>query len=368
MPLSHGKKRPLVDPTVFDLAREWITENYVVNAETADAASDSLDDGWTCRGRKKHEAEITLARLSDHGQIHAEGRGELVAGSLPAGVCGGDRDPGAAHAERSGVHLRAVSDPVVTTFYNFSGGMESAAMLVVDRERIQATGAIVNWADTGKQFPEMAESIAQIEAVLGLTIVTVPRRITFDEFLFERGGMLRKGMNDCSRRMKRSNLARFHKSHPKPWEINLGFNAAEDERATSFSAMNERPWCHWRYPLIEAEVSREASWDICRKASLSIVVGMYEKMGRFDCFWCPNQRPSQAMKVIELYPELAAEWIAAEDRKGHSFMSIPLRLLPTEMQRREDEKLPLFACSCFGGDDDVFEDDEPTQALAAVRG
>lgn len=246
----------------------------------------------------------------------------------------------------------------MTTFYDFSGGMESAAMLVVDRERIQATGAIVRFADTGKQFPEMAASIAQIESLLDLRIVTVQRRITFDEYLFERGGMLRKGLNDCSRRMKRSNLMRHLRSFPRPYEVNLGFNAGETGRADEFSARNERSWCHWRFPLIEADVSRDDTWDICRKAGFTILVGMYEKMGRFDCFWCPNQTLSQASQVIRHYPMLAAEWMRAEDRKGHSILSVPLQLVPSELQRKRDERFPLFACSCFGGTEDVFADDE----------
>lgn len=243
----------------------------------------------------------------------------------------------------------------MTTFYNFSGGMESAAMLVVDRERIRARAAIVDWADTGKQFPEMAASIAQIEQILDLSIVTVPRRITFDQFLFDRGGMLRKGTTDCSRRMKRSNLTRFFKQHDKPWEINLGFNAAEDDRADSFTDRNERPWCHWRFPLIEAGVSRADTWEICRRAGFTILVAMYEKMGRFDCFWCPNQRPAQALKVVEHYPALAAEWIATEERKQHSFLPVPLRLL---VQQATPADAPLSGCACFGGTTDAFEDDD----------
>lgn len=249
----------------------------------------------------------------------------------------------------------------MTHFYDFSGGLESAAMLVVERERIVATEAVVRFADTGKQFPEMAQSIVQIEDRLRLKVVTVPRRITFDEYLFERGGMLRKGMNDCSRRMKRSNLSRHAQTYRKPWTINLGFNADEDDRADAFTARNERPWCHWRFPLIEAGITRERTWSICREAGFSILVGMYEKMGRFDCFWCPNQKPSQALKVIQHYPDLAAEWIAAEERKGHSFLSIPLKLLPSELARKErqdfERRAPLFACACFGGDQDFFEDD-----------
>ncbi len=247
----------------------------------------------------------------------------------------------------------------MTVFYSFSGGMESAAMLVIERERIRDTGAIVQFADTGKQFPEMADSIRQIEQFLDLEIVTVPRRISFDEYLFERGGMLRKGMTDCSRRMKRSNLNKHIKSFPRPYEVNLGFNNTEIERQDDFVARNERPWLHWRFPLIEADISRVKTWEICRLAGFSILVGMYEKMGRFDCFWCPNQKPSQALKVAEHYPDLANEWSAAEKKKGHSFLSAGW--LETLVARRNGDlsDLPLFSgCSCFGGSESIADEIE----------
>lgn len=244
----------------------------------------------------------------------------------------------------------------MTTFYNFSGGMESAAMLVVDRDRIASTEAIVRFADTGKHFPEMYDSIRQIESILGLTIVVVPRRISFDEFLFERGGMLKKGANDCSRRMKRSNLSRHMRSFPRPYEVNLGFNSGEVERQDAFVARNERDWLHWRFPLIEADVTRDDTKRICANVGFSVLVGMYEKMGRFDCFWCPNQRPSQALKVVEHYPDLAAEWIAAEGRKGHRFLSVaPLKVLGRELI---GEERAAAACSCFGGEDSLADEIE----------
>ena len=243
-----------------------------------------------------------------------------------------------------------------TIFYDFSGGMESAAMLVVDRERIRHTGAVVRFADTGKQFPEMAASIRQIETKLGLTIVSVPRRITFDEFLFERGGMLRKGMTDCSRRMKRSNLARHLRGFVRPYEINLGYNSGEVERGDDFIARNERSWLHWRFPLIEADVSRTETWAICERAGFSILVGMYRKMGRFDCFWCPNQRLEQALKVVEHYPALAQEWIAAERRKGHHFLAAgPMEKIAAENPQGERQ---LSFCACFGGDASIADEIE----------
>lgn len=237
------------------------------------------------------------------------------------------------------------------TFYNFSGGMESAAMLVVDLDRIQRLGAHVLFADTGKQFPEMAQSISEIETALSLKIETVPRRITFDEFLFERGGILRKGTTDCSRRMKRTNLMRYMKLFQKPYETNLGFNSEETRRAADFVALNEREWIHWRFPLIEANVSREDTWDICRRAGFSTLIAMYEKMGRFDCFLCPNQRPSQAAKIAEFYPELAAEWIEIEKRKGHSILPQPFHIVVASQDWKGTSD-----CSCFGGNECLVDE------------
>lgn len=239
-------------------------------------------------------------------------------------------------------------------FYDFSGGMESAAMLVVELDRIKSLGACVAHGDTGRQFPEMPASIQQIESILGIQVVTVPRRITFDEFLFDKGGMIRKGTTDCSRRMKRTNLSRHMKTFPRPYEVNLGFNREEDDRADSFVDLNERPWLHWRFPLIERNISREKTWEICENAGFSILVGMYRKMGRFDCFMCGNQSPKQARLVAKHYPELAAKWMEDEVKKGHSFMPLPLVELI-----RDDE--PLFretGCSCFGGNEPFDDDSE----------
>jgi len=254
----------------------------------------------------------------------------------------------------------------MTTFYDFSGGMESAAMLVLERNRIRETSAIVRWADTGRHFPEMGSSIEQIESVLSLKIAVVPRRIDFDEFLFDRGGIIRKGTNDCSRRMKRSNLSRHMKTFPKNWEVNLGFNAGEVDRADAFTDRNERPWCHWRFPLIETGTTREATVEICKKAGFTILISMYEKMGRFDCYMCGNQTPAQALKVHDNYPDLSRKWMEDEERKGHSFLPIPLKVLVAERDRKGILDIPASKCACFGGTEDVFEE-ENTDDLVQIQ-
>jgi phosphoadenosine phosphosulfate reductase family protein len=260
-------------------------------------------------------------------------------------------------------------------FYDFSGGMESAAMLVIEAPRILQTNACVRFADTGKQFPEMEHSIRQITAILGIHIVVIKSSKTFDQELFDPGKrsgllMLRKGVPECSIRMKRRPLMKHARQFSQPWEINLGFNAAEIDRAEDFIARNERPFCHWRFPLQEANppITREMTWKICEDAGFTILLDVYRKMGRFDCFWCPNQTDEQAGKVGRHYPHLAKEWIDAEQRKGHSFESLPAsyyfeadaRGVSPKAVRSEREygQQQLFACACFGGSESVWESED----------
>ncbi len=86
---------------------------------------------------------------------------------------------------------------------------------------------------------------------------------------------------------------------------------------------------------------------------------MYEKMGRFDCFMCGNQKPEQALKVVDHYPDLAQEWMDMEEKKGHSFMPVSLKVLVDTRDRQGMLDLGVGAkCACFGGADDFFEDDD----------
>ncbi len=268
---------------------------------------------------------------------------------------------------RSAGLARSAVDASWTRFWNFSGGMESAAMIYLCREEIKACGGHVCFAHTGKQFPEMDDSIAQISEVCGLTIDIVRQDYSFDEFLFERGGVLKQGYTDCSRRMKRVVLNRYRKQWPQPWQVNLGYNADELQRAWDFSERNDRPGkLQWAYPLIDKDVSRLESVKVCIKAGFTVLVGMYQKMGRFDCFWCPNQKIEQAQKVMIHYPKLWEEWKAEERKKGHPILSVSATAIET-MALPQNFLDALDAgksrCSCFGGE--TFEDEDD---VADARG
>lgn len=239
----------------------------------------------------------------------------------------------------------------MTYIYNFSGGMESAAMIYLCRDHIISARAHVTWADTGKQFPEMYESIAQIESICGFQVTRLTPSMTFDEFLFEKGGMLRQGYTDCSRRMKRKALRDHANSLPRPQKIALGFNADEIERGFDFCQRNDKPDRQFVFPLHDLNVDRSESVRVCERAGFTIMLEMYRKMGRFDCFFCPNQRIAQAEKVMQYYPAQWAEWKAIEKRKGHSILSISAEAIEQRAVQFDfiaalDRK---SQCSCMGG-------------------
>lgn len=251
----------------------------------------------------------------------------------------------------------------MTWIYNFSGGMESAAMISVCRDEIKERKGLVVWADTKKQFPEMDDSIRQIEGITGLSVIRLEANITFDEFLFERGGMLRQGYTDCSRRMKRRALRLHAESCEKPLMIALGYNADELQRGQDFGDRNNTPERTFFYPLQDRNIDRQQSVIVCESARFTILLEMYRKMGRFDCFFCPNQRIAQAEKVMVHYPPLWTEWKSIEKRKGHAILSISAEAI--EGRALQDDFIAALdkkqQCSCMGGKDkwDETEDEQP---------
>ena len=246
----------------------------------------------------------------------------------------------------------------MTSLYNFSGGMESSAMVYLFRDEIQEQGGIVCWADTGKQFPEMDGSIRQIEKACGFRIVRLQPYITFDEYLFgPLKGILRSGIPRCSQEMKRKALSKHAASLPLPQRIALGFNSSEIDRGIDFKARNDTADRMFWFPLQERNVSRAETIKICEKAGFTILLEMYRKMGRFDCFFCPNQRISQAEKVMTHYPKLWAEWKEIERRKGHSILAMSAKAI--EGRAVQDDFIAALdrkqTCSCMGGNDNYDE-------------
>lgn len=213
---------------------------------------------------------------------------------------------------------------------------------------------MVVFADTGKQFPEAYQSLKQIESITGIQIQMVRQEYSFDDYLLNRGGMLRQGFTDCSRRMKGTVLKKFHAQFAYPWEINLGYNADEIDRADDFSERNDVDGkIKWRYPLIELGITRADTVRICEEAGFTIVLEMYRKMGRMDCYFCPNQKITQAQKVMQYYPDLWDEWKALEAAKGHSFLSVPASAIESMALQQDffddlDRVKPT--CACFGGE------------------
>ncbi len=64
------KKRPLVDPKIYEIAREWITECYAIDEDTADAASDRLEDAvWDFAAEIQQTMENWLGDAEGAGRL-----------------------------------------------------------------------------------------------------------------------------------------------------------------------------------------------------------------------------------------------------------------------------------------------------------
>ena len=108
---------------------------------------------------------------------------------------------------------------------------------------------------------------------------------------------LQMGRQSTGRLACRSIRARSHEA-----ESLVSMLMKFGNRMDGFIELNERDWCHWRFPLIEANIGRDETWEICRKAGFSILLAMYEKMGRFDCF--------RGEAVQPVLPAQAMAWFA----------------------------------------------------------
>lgn len=65
-----SKKRPSVDPSVFDLAQTWVTENYALDPDSADAKTDSVDDVvWDLADTVQNQLEAWLDYSVRHGRL-----------------------------------------------------------------------------------------------------------------------------------------------------------------------------------------------------------------------------------------------------------------------------------------------------------
>lgn len=184
-------------------------------------------------------------------------------------------------------------------------------MLLWLLEKGEPIDAVI-YMDTGWDFPEMADHLAQLEAYTGVKIEHVHYKWSFDYMLMDhvrtRGKL--KGIKGygfatprnrwCTYRKKKAIETWVQTHYPfEPVCHYIGLAADEEYRAKPDQVANGLVW----YPLIKWGKSEADCLALCREKGFTWG-GLYDHFRRVSCWCCPLQ-PKTELKILwQHYPEL----------------------------------------------------------------
>ena len=179
---------------------------------------------------------------------------------------------------------------------SFSGGKDSTAMLIILLEN-QISFDIVVFCDTGAEFPEIYDHIDVVEKKLGVEIIRIlPEKPS--SYWLAKYGWPRSYKRWCLRLLKLKPLKNYL-SQEGISEASFYLGIASDEK----HRMSKRNYSGNRYPLIDYKITEKEALKICYRYGF-YWDGLYEKMNRTGCFWCPFQPFTELYKVFLYYPHL----------------------------------------------------------------
>jgi 3'-phosphoadenosine 5'-phosphosulfate sulfotransferase (PAPS reductase)/FAD synthetase len=230
----------------------------------------------------------------------------------------------------------------VKQIVSFSGGKDSAAMLLMMVERGEPVDAVV-YFDAGEwEFPQMADHIATVEAMIApIPLVRLYPRKPFTWLMLHKEVRPRGGGNVkyvgwgwpsplrrwCTRE-KTDQLDKFRRSLGADTIQAIGFAADETRRTDSANMV--RLAASVRFPLVEWDVTESDALAYCRSLGLTWG-GLYDIFPRVSCFCCPLQSLGELRKLRRYFPDLwgkILEWErqmngrAWEDRRFHNARTV----------------------------------------------
>lgn len=197
---------------------------------------------------------------------------------------------------------------------SLSGGKDSTALLLMMLEKNMPVHSAV-FFDTGWEFPQMHEHIEKLGKTIDIPIIKLHPKHSFDNLLYEKDIISRKGENKgkihrkgngwpsflrrwCTRQ-KINTINKYLKSIPNAIQC-IGFAADEKHRVDRNNANSGIPKI---YPLIEWGITEEKALEYCYDKGFNWG-GLYNHFQRVSCFCCPLQRIGELRKIRLYYPEL----------------------------------------------------------------
>jgi len=203
---------------------------------------------------------------------------------------------------------------------SFGGGTNSTAMIVGMHQRGIPIDLII-FADTGGEKPHTYEFIDVLNAWLKdnslpeITIVKTSYTLEHHCLKYEELPSVVYGSGQCAVRHKMKPQEKFCNNNPQckaVWKrgerVNkyVGYDAGEQRRINNNQEKYDadKKYAH-HFPLIEWGWSREDCISAIESAGLSLP-------GKSSCFYCPNNRKEEIVKLWQNHPDLFDRCVAME--------------------------------------------------------
>lgn len=234
-------------------------------------------------------------------------------------------------------------------------------MLVGMYQRGVRPDAVV-FADTGGELPETYRFIEGFSLWLldrGFPEITVVRSEgkTLEKDCLDRKTLpsvaFGRQFKSCSDRWKRRPIDRWISSWEpavKAWEGGkrviklIGFDSGEPHRVKDFS--DPKFWIE--YPLVSWGWNRRKCVEICAAEGLL--------PGKSSCFFCPNRKKGEVLRLVGSHPELAERAFAMERNNATNIPGLGRDWRWEDFVRADQGQQKLFAdyseempCGCYDG-------------------
>ena len=185
-------------------------------------------------------------------------------------------------------------------FVSVSGGLDSTALSILcSREK--------KWkyifADTGDEFPQVYDHLEKMEKILDIKIIRTKQNITLGQYEIEQKFFPSPKKRFCTRIFKIEAIQKYCVKYI-PYKIAIGLRADEDRKGGLGSECI--------YPLKEANINKNAVFDICKSVNLVPQYPWY--MSRGGCYSCFFKKKNELLALAKYEPELFIQLIEREEK------------------------------------------------------
>ena len=210
----------------------------------------------------------------------------------------------------------------MSNFVSFSGGKDSSAMLLRMVELGYSIDKVV-FADTTLEFPEIYAWIDKIENIIGMKIIKVKCKHTFDDWFY---GRYTRGKHKGEIRgfpyvishcwwARDSKIDILKKEYGKGNTINIGIALNESKRADA--KMYKKGINTYNFPLIEWGWTEAKCSNYLKERGLEHPLS--NRFNRTGCWLCPKQSKKSLKSLFKYYPKLWEKLKQYEKDSPHGF-------------------------------------------------